>query len=720
MQHSVKKAKDENMSSTDSEEQIVFQGKKARQPINSLDGETEWKYRARTASDRNSSEPVDAPTGLDAQRSEGFQRFFKAVVSPTHVRVTAGGRIVPNTRNTASPTAKWDKEQPSMENQNLENDATDLPKQPASENIMNQTAQQSGPPLPHMMMPPPTPWYPCYPPMTPIYAPGPLPYYPVAHPMAMPLGMPQAPPNMTFVPHNPAFQGFPQAVHKPIESNDGSEGNEGGMASKKQRPPPIKVIPHDQFKQQMRGFPMPPMYSAPMSAGMHGQMAPLGNDGGGDSAQQAPTTHGATFNHRPSIMMPLPYHAKKTTGAVKSLSLDSPVKPTAEYNPSLFAPVKTPVTSIKPSQITKSQLSSLRATHKYYVDQLQYNKHQIDEKVIEDHVKTLRDLITEFERSYKKQVEHELHGTTVEKKEPAALGAKPGFKGYRTPPMPLEHNADQALVRSHGPNPSGLTRVKSSDQLRRKNFRDLRQRAGINSSKALDTTAALSELEKDLLEKMAKKGTPITPFCAPAIMAPIFEPRSVSQMPPIAEASHSDGSLQAQPYLVGRLPKGMNPMAGHNTAYIYPRELNENEKRARHVFWGGVSFKGSGLPKFDGKDFYPASPVVTAADVQPDSRGLATDALDLGHFPELPKKSDDPFHTGRSTLGPVPKKNTKKFSHAVPIINPNTLTRENIATTATNAAKASAPAADDLEAKSPSGGEQSASGRRTLERSRLV
>lgn len=66
-----------------------------------------WQYRRRDSSDR-SAQPYSAPSGFAAQQSENFQRFYRAVVSPTHVRVTAGGRIVPNTRT--PPAFEWNGE----------------------------------------------------------------------------------------------------------------------------------------------------------------------------------------------------------------------------------------------------------------------------------------------------------------------------------------------------------------------------------------------------------------------------------------------------------------------------------------------------------------------------------------------------------------------------------------------------------------------------------
>lgn len=63
------------------------------------------------------------------------------------------------------------------------------------------------------------------------------------------------------------------------------------------------------------------------------------------------------------------------------------------------------------------------------------------------------------------------------------------------------------------------------------------------------------------------------------------------------------------PYLVGHRPNVHRPDIVHEHEFIYGRELTEDELRARHLYWGNAPqhlFKG--LPKFNGKDFYPPSP----------------------------------------------------------------------------------------------------------------
>lgn len=67
---------------------------------------------------------------------------------------------------------------------------------------------------------------------------------------------------------------------------------------------------------------------------------------------------------------------------------------------------------------------------------------------------------------------------------------------------------------------------------------------------------------------------------------------------------------QAVPYLIGVLPRGVDATEAKGTDLLYSRPLTEEEIRARHLYWGRAPRAiQSGLPKFDGKDFYPPSPV---------------------------------------------------------------------------------------------------------------
>jgi hypothetical protein len=64
----------ESGASEEQEEVLVFNGNRMLQPFR---------------------EPVNAPIGKDAQKEAGFARFLRKHSSPSHQRVTAGGRIVP-------------------------------------------------------------------------------------------------------------------------------------------------------------------------------------------------------------------------------------------------------------------------------------------------------------------------------------------------------------------------------------------------------------------------------------------------------------------------------------------------------------------------------------------------------------------------------------------------------------------------------------------------
>lgn len=91
-------------------EEIVYRGHPSRK---ALGLSTQWQYRRADRSqtdDAKNFQPRMAPIGVDAQKAENFRKFYRAVVSPTHVRVTAGGRIVPNSRAPAQPVFVWNKD----------------------------------------------------------------------------------------------------------------------------------------------------------------------------------------------------------------------------------------------------------------------------------------------------------------------------------------------------------------------------------------------------------------------------------------------------------------------------------------------------------------------------------------------------------------------------------------------------------------------------------
>lgn len=87
------------------------------------------------------------------------------------------------------------------------------------------------------------------------------------------------------------------------------------------------------------------------------------------------------------------------------------------------------------------------------------------------------------------------------------------------------------------------------------------------------------------------------------------------QVPTLPRHSHFPGqsllsNATAVPYLVGVLPAEVNVQTASAHDLVYDRPLTDDEVRARYLYWGKAPRSAQiGLPKFDGKDFYPPSPV---------------------------------------------------------------------------------------------------------------
>lgn len=599
----------------------------------------EWKYRGRSGAEVMVNEPLPAPTGLIAQHSEGFQRFYKAVVSPTHVRVTAGGRIVPNTRNPASPTAKRPKDTESVTNDEKAESApasAPAPKQPAA--IMG--------------MPQPMPFfYPGYPGMPPM------------HPMTgMP--MPMMPPGFPFpmpVPAAPATNSAEEAARK---ENQNKKAEEHKSASELQSGKPgIKLSPPDQFDHskpfmyngQQWMFPMfpapypgflgmpPPGYAGhmpgpPMMMPPQMPMGPMM----GPMGPMPPMGSMGPVGHPPSA------GASTMTTAAPSSSRQSTPQP----------PSKPPISSIRPSQITRKQIDGLRASLKYHEDQLQYNKHQIDETDMERKIELLNHDIERFEKVFQAQTgfeEKHYPKTDKDKDEAASSSGRSSVPSSKTQSQSEESKESKE---SKATTMTNTSHSHSQPKLRKKDRS--RDSVGINSNKSSTASYSLEDSAQDCLLASMQAGKKSS-LPSGAARAPVFQPRSVSTLScPVPSSNGQDwktakvegGITQEQleaaekkliaagskawgipqevngdsgqpshrasphghdslgvPYLVGTLPRGVNPYAGHRFEYEYSRKLTDEELQARHLYFGKAPRSvRQGLPKYDGRNFYPPSP----------------------------------------------------------------------------------------------------------------
>lgn len=84
----------ESANNSSEETQATYSSQRSR-----LIKPSRWRLHRRDVTS-SSEQPLSAPESKCLQVSENFRKFYKAVVTPTHVRVTAGGRIVPNYRMT--------------------------------------------------------------------------------------------------------------------------------------------------------------------------------------------------------------------------------------------------------------------------------------------------------------------------------------------------------------------------------------------------------------------------------------------------------------------------------------------------------------------------------------------------------------------------------------------------------------------------------------------
>ncbi|KAL2155583.1 hypothetical protein VTH82DRAFT_325 [Thermothelomyces myriococcoides] len=591
----------------------------------------EWKYRGRSDTEATTAEPIPAPTGLSAQRDEGFQRFYKAVVSPTHVRVTAGGRIVPNTRGPPSPTTKRTNDNNIMGNHSL-SDKEVIGQPPAALAGLSQAV-------------------PVVSPLVAGYPPG---FQALQTPVSF---VP-----MTLGTHlHPGFS-FPQSAMStasiapllPTSTLKDVHGTKGAGDDKQNRtktPLPEPFYYNGQLMYPVGAFPgslgspVVPVHMVGIPQGVSPQ--PSCNFVQPQSTQPSSTTTASSYAPLNQSLSGLPPVVNHIVPANANFSGNA-------------AP---PISSIKPSDITKKQIASFKQSLKYHEDQLQYNRHQIDEKDMEQRIQIIKGHIQRFEQTLKTQLEYEeAHFKATQRKnggEPAHDGTEVENKAQFQPPnltvspgcgVPsIKKESDEevnqtGMVTTHG----ATTNVDQSEKGLRKSHVEPTS-AGISSKQnavGLSSEAATAPIFQPLgyastwtgskfVKEMkayeeAKKGVNeleagnADNFCK-------GEQRSVSQpfSASVAAMPRTEGSLHGPdergrsgsnssrhqsgygvPYLLGTLPKGVNPRTARDQDYVYKRPLTEEERRARFLYWGKAPKSAvRGLPKYDGKHFYPPSPI---------------------------------------------------------------------------------------------------------------
>ncbi|KAM5345750.1 hypothetical protein ACJ41O_011611 [Fusarium nematophilum] len=562
-----------------------------RGPAQQLDGTD--SVRGRTGSEHERG-PITAPSDLAAQRAEGFQKFYNAVISPTHVRVTAGGRIVPNTRGSHSPSVKWARE-----------------RNPADTGAHGRVV--SGFPaegIPYPILPP---TWGHYAPMVPAHAPG------FAPGMAFrPDGFPAMAPPMAYnmpgayamqpLPYNPFA--VPNPPPQPQQSSSAPQVNKQNAANGPDQSKSIPLAPAEQFDPNRPFF-----YNGQwlMAHGNHlvpyGMMPQLGF---------APPTIPNQPAPRPSADASLAHNASPRK---PEQSPDRQSQVSLPWTLDTVSSVVAPVSSIRPSSITMKQLGVLRSQKKYHEDQIQYNKHQIDHKDMEQRLQHICSEIEHFQKMYENQLEFE------ERTYPKiVIGHSGSSSGY----APSDAESESPAAARNGL-PSAMKGHGTRDRTK------IRSVATHNPSKS---TTAIAPVKAPIRSSSGDQETQRKPSSLPvnAALAPPFQPRAEknysSLMTAVPGPAAPAASLKPEhlarsasqwrsyfkkpevvkdygtPYLTGKLAPGVQLENAKDTDYFYNRELTEDEHRARHMYWGKAPHHlQKGLPKYDGKHFYPPSPV---------------------------------------------------------------------------------------------------------------
>ncbi|KAH7134729.1 hypothetical protein B0J13DRAFT_641366 [Dactylonectria estremocensis] len=695
-----------------------------------LDGtDSEWKYGGRSDSEHAETHPISAPPGLAAQKVEGFQKFFKAVVSPTHVRVTAGGRIVPNSRGSMSPNTKWARER-LLGHATAGAHSAAVAQQAVPSYSMQHP--QYGPFVPAMNGLPPG--------MQPGMAPGPVPYSIMPVPMGYNMAGSYAMPPPMFNHVQPAKSGMNQS-----NGSSQSDKQSEGSASDKQKP--VRISPPEQFDHSRpfyfnghwmmansqpfypygmmstEGFQpttMPGSMMLPSDQNRVNHMAPNGVNSmvqnvinginpmaqGGVNTMAHHSIHSmaqpgfSTMVHNgvntmvqngingtnstaqnsasPGVQDEANHKAQTAEStqpiehAQPSQSVRlrlAPLVASGSSKPILQTPP--PLSSIRPSDITRKQIESLRANMRYFQDQIQYNKHQIDEKATARQVQLLRGQIENFENTLVDQLKNEVYyypspqigsGTipsTSSLGGSESTGSSTGSDGK----LELTQSAKEEIISAKTKKAS--TREKG------------RTRATPSSKSAQSVSAAFQAIQMrakiSLRDSKKASSLPIG-----AALAPPFQPRAPSTSTlataihaPQSNVSSPDDEFHSSndhlipaggsgwrsffknsrsvidlggPYLLGRVPRGTKPEDVTSADYVYGRKLTKDEKRARHMYWGKTPRNlQKGLPKFDGKDFYPPSPNKGSSSDSSDESLSPTSAADLDSEP-LGNEGQQPEH----------------------------------------------------------------------------
>jgi hypothetical protein len=635
----------------------------------------EWRLQRRSSSE-SSTQPYSAPSGLEAQKADNFKKFFQAVVSPSHVRVTAGGRIVPNPRGPPQPMFTWSTEKGSFEQANSSEAVNSAGNSPETRGNWSQGVQLDsanrhtlnglgrtvhdyvfGPPL-------------------------------------------QAP---TSKPPGPAPE------KRNVNSSTASIAD-NDFASEGPLPPvngQIKLSPPDQFDLSrpfmhngQMVYPMPPGFRPPpqtpvLPVSILGNLNSFSQPFGPSAGMAMPASMQLQGNLQYAQAMAFANQQSSSMNAPCMMPLRMPTQlhsmaqlPNALSVPSQSSFIGQPLTALPSPAVLCHNIQILQHQLKTIDDQLQNNNNnQSDMQILLNQRNFAHAQIVAFQSTLNAQLSSSAPSMYDQ---PGSSAWSAGLGITEAPVDPVASPFDAAGTK---PNPSDLCPLKgvaaaekepsegvkinssptsgspdteppakpasnSRERLRAAAamappFQPRSQQVVASEASSVDVSSTLqnwhddtkvlsqanesaAEAEARLMAAASDWTTPSNltgsevmhgPYPVPRanasyhgnsgsgmnyIPATFNHPHSflVSAASGPRELPHAEKPKPAVPYLVGFAPSGMGFGRQNSSELVYSRELTDEERRARHLYWGKAPREASkGLPKFDGRDFYPPSPV---------------------------------------------------------------------------------------------------------------
>ncbi|KAH7346504.1 hypothetical protein BKA65DRAFT_278292 [Rhexocercosporidium sp. MPI-PUGE-AT-0058] len=570
-----------------------------------------WNFRRRDNSDR-SSQPHSAPTGFAAQQSENFQKFYRAVVSPSHVRVTAGGRIVPNTRSPVALPFESNADKAELEYKSPE---------PVSwvQDASSAFSQAPGGLLPPYSFPTQSSvvGFPIMPvPSTGFYGPGPTEQHPKSS-----LGS-----------QLPGVKSQQIKISPPTQFDQTKPFTYNGQV--------VYPVPYGS---------QPPPNAIPVPMGMLGNpnfFPQIPHQPAGLMPSAVPIQFAASPN-------PMPFGA-----AQQSSSLGMPSGVQGSENLMSFMPMPG---LIAPSDYMKSQIQVLQAHLHHVGTLLASDNHRVDKALLEQQRTGLLAQIDHMEDLLQVHLRREGHVTDTSRRgdksggsfgeHNSARSSSESFQGIVVTKSSAKGDSD-VVTRSELSSKSKLsiaaamappfqprsrtTITPAVQSLQPKPAKHLsRSTSAIEGNEPEETHAEIAarlmalsttDWNRTGFKFGADRGYIPKPTAseAPRQDPNVEQPRTYQRSSTSnAQALPNKSNALAQssetvPYLIGTLPAGVNAQVASAHDLVYSRPLTDDEVRARYLYWGKAPRSvQSGLPKFDGKDFYPPSPIKKAASLAP-------------------------------------------------------------------------------------------------------